>query len=108
MSPPAWSAPRTPPPAAIGLPILEIDRKAQRVIGPFGDWRGCPIIILNVLEKLIDGSTQEISVLQKLAGFNRPDTFDTVMKRWKDELHEIGVEMITGPDGIRLQRQEIV
>ncbi|WP_048428195.1 hypothetical protein [Methylobacterium indicum] len=96
------------PVTEVGLPILHIDTKGQKVIGPLGTWGGCSPIVLTVMARLADGNLYGQPVLQKLAGFARPETFDTVLKRWRDELREIGVEMFVGPAGIRLQRQEIV
>lgn len=94
--------------AEVGMPILHVDRKAKTVIGPLGTWGGCTDIVLTVMDRLADGNLYGQPVLQKLAGFNRPETFNTVLKRWKEELQAIGVEMYSGPAGVRLQRQEIV
>lgn len=94
--------------AEVGMPILHVDRKAKTVIGPLGTWGGCTDIVLSVMDRLADGNLYGQPVLQKLAGFNRPETFSTVLKRWKEELQAIGVEMYSRPAGVRLQRQEIV
>ena len=94
--------------AEVGLPIIHVDTRGQKVVGPLGTWGGCSPIVLTVMARLADGNLYGQPILQKLAGFARPETFDTVVKRWRDELREIGVEMFVGPAGIRLQRQEIV
>ncbi len=94
--------------AEVGLPIIHVDRKAKTVVGPLGTWGGCPDIVLAVMTRLADGNLYGQPVLQKLAGFNRPETFASVLKRWKGELQDIGVEMYVGEAGVRLQRQEIV
>lgn len=92
----------------VGLPILHIDRKAKTIVGPLGTWGGCTDIVLTVMGRLADGNLYGQPVLQKLAGFNRSETFNTILNRWKEELQAIGVEMYSGPAGVRLQRQEIV
>lgn len=96
-------------PAGDTDPVIIVDRKGRRIIGPTGEWKPVTGLVADCLGVLADGEMRGVDrMLRACSGFTKDTQIVQCLPNWKVSLARIGVDLVHIKGiGVRLNRAKV-
>lgn len=96
-------------PAGDTDPVIIVDKKGRRIIGPTGEWKPVTGLVADCLGVLADGEMRGVDrMLRACSGFTKDTQIVQCLPNWKVSLARIGIDLVHIKGiGVRLNRAKV-
>jgi hypothetical protein len=96
-------------PAGATDPVIIVDKKGRRIIGPTGEWKSVTGLVADCLGVLADGEMRGVDrMLRACSGFTKDTQIVQCLPNWKVSLARIGIDLVHIKGiGVRLNRAKV-